>query len=315
MQTRRLGRSDIHVPPFCLGGNVFGWTADETASFAVLDAYLDAGFTFIDTADIYSTWGPGHTGGESETVIGRWMKARGCRDRVVIATKVGGEMAPDKKGLSKAYILQAVEDSLRRLQTDVIDLYQSHFDDENLPVEEPLQAYDALIKAGKVRAVGASNFSPARLSAALDASRRDGLPRYESLQPGYNLYDRQEFEAELADLCRREELGVIPYFSLAAGFLTGKYRSKADLEGRARAGRVGRYLDARGERILSTLDAVAADQGATPAQVALAWLIARPGLTAPIASATSVAQLDELLAAPRLSLSADTLARLDEASA
>jgi aryl-alcohol dehydrogenase-like predicted oxidoreductase len=224
-------------------------------------------------------------------------------------------MGPGKKGLSKAYILQAVEDSLRRLQTDVIDLYQSHFDDESLPVEEPLQAYDALIKAGKVRAVGASNFSPARLSAALDASRREGLPRYESLQPGYNLYDRQDFEAELAALCRREELGVIPYFSLAAGFLTGKYRSKADLEGRARAGRVGRYLDARGERILAALDAAAAEQGATPAQVALAWLISRPGLTAPIASATSVTQLEELLAAPRLPLSTETLARLDEVSA
>jgi aryl-alcohol dehydrogenase-like predicted oxidoreductase len=302
------------VPPLCLGGNVFGWTADEATSFAVLDAAVEAGLTFIDTADIYARWAPGHQGGESETVLGRWMKARGNRDRIILATKVGMEMGPDQKGLSRAYILRAVEDSLRRLQTDVIDLYQSHCDDPATPVEETLEAYATLIQAGKVRCIGASNFDAARLNAALDAHETKGLPRYESLQPHYNLYHRQAYETELSPICRAREVGVIPYFALASGFLTGKYRSKADLAKSVRGDRVAGYLTPRGLRILAALDAVAGRHGAKPAHVALAWLMARPGITAPIASATSVAQLHDLAAATELALDAGDIAELDAAN-
>jgi aryl-alcohol dehydrogenase-like predicted oxidoreductase len=312
MEKRRLGKSDITVAPLCLGGNVFGWTADEAVSFALLDAFVDAGFNFIDTADVYSKWAPGHHGGESEIIIGEWLKRRGKRDDVIIATKVGSEMGPGKKGLSKAYITRAVEESLRRLNTDYIDLYQSHRDDEATPVEETLAAYAALIEAGKVRAIGASNFTAARLAAALEASRRHGLPRYETLQPEYNLMVR-EFEQELAPLCAREGLGVIPYFGLASGFLTGKYRSKADLKQSQRGEDVEGYLNERGFRVLTALDAVAERCNATPAQVALAWLMTK--ITAPIASATSLKQLDDLVASARVTLSPTDVGLLDQASA
>jgi aryl-alcohol dehydrogenase-like predicted oxidoreductase len=315
MKMRRLGRTKIMVSPLCFGGNVFGWTADEATSFALLDAFVGAGFNFIDTADVYSTWVPGHKGGESETIIGRWVKARGNRHKVVIATKLGSEMGRGKKGLSKAYMRNAVEASLQRLQTDYIDLYQSHQDDAATPQTETLEGYAGLTKAGKVRAVGASNFSAPRLAEALDLSEKHGLPRYETLQPLYNLYDRKVYEAELEPLCRARDVSVINYYSLASGFLTGKYRNQADLEGRARGRTVGsKYLNKRGLGILAALDAVAAELSATPAQVALAWLMARPGVTSPIASATSLAQLGEFTPAAKLKLGAAAIKRLDEAS-
>jgi aryl-alcohol dehydrogenase-like predicted oxidoreductase len=309
--TRPLGRTGLQVPPLCFGGNVFGWTVDEAGSFALLDRLREEGFTFIDTADFYSSWAPGNTGGESETIIGRWLKARGGRDRVVLASKVGSEMGPGKKGLSKAWIMQAVEDSLRRLQTDYIDLYQSHWDDPGTPFEETLSAYETLLKAGKVRAIGASNLDAARLGGALEVSARTGLPRYETLQPHYNLYERAGFEGALQDLCVREGLGVITYFSLASGFLTGKYRSKSDLAQSKRGEGVAKYLDERGQRILQALDDVAREHEATQAQVALAWLMARPGITAPIASATRIGQLDDLFGATRLKLSPEAMRTLD----
>ncbi|MDQ2843135.1 MAG: aldo/keto reductase [Acidobacteriota bacterium] len=315
MQNRKLGRSGLEVSPLCLGGNVFGWTADEQTSFRLLDAFVDAGGNFVDTADVYSIWAPGNKGGDSETVIGKWFQRSGKRAKVVIATKVGIEMAPDKKGLSKTYIQQAVEDSLKRLQTDTIDLYQSHRDDEQTPLEETLEAFAGLIKQGKVRAIGASNYSAQRLAAALETSEKKNLPRYESLQPGYNLYDRSGYEAELRPLCEKNGLGVIPYYSLAAGFLTGKYRSEADLGNKARGGTVKKYLNDRGFRILQTLDKVAKDHGSTPAKVALSWLIAQPTITAPIASATSLEQLRDLMDAANLKLDSSALQQLDQASA
>jgi len=312
--TRKLGNSSLTVGPLALGGNVFGWTADEAVSFEVLDAFVDAGLNLIDTADVYSRWVAGHQGGESESVIGKWLKSRGARSKVVIATKVGVEMSPGEQGLSRAYILRAVERSLKRLNTDYIDLYQSHRDDPQTPLEETLGAYGELIEQGKVRAIGASNYTAERLGAALRLSAAQGLPRFETLQPGYNLYDRAQFEGDLAQLCRREQIGVISYFSLASGFLTGKYRSQADLANRARAYRVKDMLNERGFRILHALDAVARASGATAAQISLAWLIAR-GVTAPIASATSVEQLTELIGATRLVLSTEALSQLDAASA
>jgi aryl-alcohol dehydrogenase-like predicted oxidoreductase len=314
MQHRQLGRSGISIAPLCFGGNVFGWTADKERSFALLDAFLAQGFNFIDTADVYSRWAPGHEGGESETIIGEWLAARGNREKVVVATKVGSEMGPGMKGLAKTRIREAVDASLRRLRTDYIDLYQSHYDDPDAPVEETLEAYAALIREGKVRAIGASNFTVERLRESLAASARLGLPRYETLQPEYNLCERERFEREFAPLCEQEEIGVIPYFSLAAGFLTGKYRSEADLQGRARAARAGRYLNERGMRILAALDEAAAELDANPAQVAIAWLMTRPTIAAPIASATSLAQLDDLVAATRLALPPETIAKLDAAS-
>lgn len=315
MDKRRIGRSDLTVAPFCLGGNVFGWTADEATSFAILDRFVDQGFDFIDTADVYSRWAPGHSGGESEAVIGRWLAARpGAREKIVLATKVGMDMGEAGKGLSAAHIERSCEASLRRLQTDRIDLYQSHLDDAGVPFEETLSAYDRLIKAGKVRVIGASNYEAGRLRDALAVSKAKGLPRYECLQPEYSLAARG-YESELEPLCRTEEIGVIGYFSLAAGFLTGKYRQAGAAAGRAREGRVSPYLNPKGFALLNRLDAVAGEHGASPAQVALAWIIARPGITAPIASATSVAQLDELLGAARLALSADAVTRLDAASA
>ena len=315
MEKRRLGRSGLEFAPLALGGNVFGWTADEAMSHRLLDAFVAAGFSFIDTADIYSTWAPGHKGGESETVIGSWLKRRGSRDKVLIATKVCGEMGPDRKGLAPAYIRRAVEDSLRRLQTDHIDLYQSHYDDPATPQQDTLGAYARLIEEGKVRAIGASNFTAPRLAEALAISARDGLPRYESVQPHYNLCERPLYEPELEPLCLKEGLGVLPYWALAAGFLTGKYRSEADLGKSPRGAGAKKYLDARGQRILAALDAVAARHHATPGEVAVAWLLARPSVTAPIASATSLAQLEGLIRATTIRLDAAAIAELDRASA
>ncbi len=315
MRTRTLGGSGIAVAPLAFGANVFGWTADEPTSFRLLDAFVASGLNLIDTADVYATWVPGNQGGESETIIGRWLKRSGKRKDVVLATKVGKEMGPGRRGLSWAYIHRAVDDSLRRLETDYIDLYQSHHDDPATPLEETLEAYGDLIRAGKVRAIGASNYSAARLSEALRVSRRTGHPAYQTLQPCYNLYDRARYEADLEPLCREKGLGVIAYFSLARGFLTGKYRSERDLSKSPRGAGVTKYLDARGMRILRALDEVAERYRSTPASVSLAWLIARPGITAPIASATSLAQLDELVAATRLDLDAESMTLLNGASA
>jgi aryl-alcohol dehydrogenase-like predicted oxidoreductase len=315
MQKRKLGNSDIEIAPLAFGGNVFGWTVDEATSFKLLDAFVEAGFNFIDTADTYSHWAPGNNGGESETVIGRWLQRVGRRDKVIIATKVGSEMGPNRKGLSGTYIRRAVEDSLQRLQTDYIDLYQSHVDDADTPLEETLKAYDQLIKEGKIRVIGASNYSAERLRQALEVSRKHGLPRYESLQPLYNLYDRTEFEKKLAPLCREQNVGVISYFSLASGFLTGKYRSMDDLVDHARAEMIKKYIDARGLRILRVLDTVARQYALAPATVALAWLIAQPAVTAPIASATSLAQLQELVKTTTVELDKSSLDLLNAASA
>lgn len=315
MERRRLGNSGFEVAPLALGTNVFGWTVDDGTAFRLLDAFVTAGCNLIDTADLYSAWAPGNNGGESETVIGKWLKARGRRDDVVIATKVGAELSPERKGLSRARIGGAVEDSLRRLQTDHIDLYQSHFDDPATPQQETLEAYARLIKQGKVRVIGASNFSAARLGEALTISDRLGIPRYQTLQPHYNLCERTDFETGLQPLCLKQGLGVLPYWSLASGFLTGKYRSETDVAGRAREGEVKKYLNARGLRILSALDEAAARHQATPAAIAIAWLLARPGVTAAIASATSLAQLETLIRATRLRLEDETIARLDAVSA
>ncbi|MBK0392357.1 aldo/keto reductase [Ramlibacter algicola] len=315
MQLKPLGRSPLQVSPLCFGGNVFGWTADEKTSFSLLDAWLDAGFNFVDTADVYSRWVPGHTGGESETVIGKWFKQSGKRDKVVLATKVGMDMGDGKVGLKAAYIKQAVEDSLRRLQTDRIDLYQAHKDDEATPLDETLEAFASLIKQGKVRAIGASNYSAARLAEALETSQRLGLPRYETLQPLYNLYDRAVFEQDLQPLCEREQVGVINFYALAAGFLTGKYRSEADAAKSARgANTTKKYLNDRGLKILGALDEAAKRMGATPGQVAVAWVMSRPTVVAPIASATSLEQLQDLVRASQLRLDGDTLALLERAS-
>jgi aryl-alcohol dehydrogenase-like predicted oxidoreductase len=315
MNERKLGRSDLAVAPLCFGGNVFGWTADEKTSFSLLDAFVGAGFNFIDTADVYSRWVPGHTGGESETIIGNWLQSRGARDRVVIATKVGMDMGPGGKGLKAEHIRTSVERSLKRLRTDHIDLYYSHQDDADTPLEETLAAHAVLVKAGKVRIIGASNYSAGRLREALETSERLSVPRYEVLQPEYNLYARSGYEAELEPLCRERGLAVASYYSLASGFLTGKYRAVEDFGKSPRGGRMSAYLNDRGRAILDALDEAAEAHRATPAQVALAWLIARPGLTAPIASATSIAQLDELMAGARLALDASTIAQLDAASA
>lgn len=315
MQYRPLGRSLLQVSPLCLGGNVFGWTADERTSFSLLDAWVDAGFNFIDTADVYSRWAPGHSGGESETVIGRWLKQGGRRDKVVIATKVGFDMGDGKVGLAPARIRAAAEESLRRLQVEYIDLYQAHTDDANTPLEATLEAFAQLMDEGKVRAIGASNFSAARLSEALDSSRRLGLPRYESLQPLYNLYDRAAFERELRPLCLKEGLGVISFYALAAGFLSGKYRTAADAGKSARGkNTVAKYLNERGLKILAALDEAAQRTGSSPARVAIAWVMAQPAITAPIASASNVAQLDELVQASQLALDAPTMELLDRAS-
>ena len=315
MEMRQVGLSDVQVAPLMFGGNVFGWTIDEQQSFALLDAFVDFGFNFIDTADVYSRWKPGNHGGESETIIGRWLARTGKREQVVLATKVGMDMGDGNKGLRRDYILRAVEDSLIRLQTDRIDLYQSHTDDESVPLEETLEAYRTLVQAGKVRLIGASNFTGARLREAVEESQSRHLPIYQTLQPEYNLYDRQKFEQDLRPVCAQLKLGVIPYFSLASGFLTGKYKSLADTKGAKRAARVERYFDERGMRILKALEEVAAETGAKQATVTLAWTMAQPTILAPIASATSVEQLKALVAAPNLKLSDAQMQKLTDASA
>ncbi len=314
MTTREIGKSGLYIAPLAFGGNVLGWTIDEPTSFRLLDAFVAAGFNLIDTADVYSRWVPGHAGGESETILGRWLKQPGKRDKVLIATKLGMEMGPGEVGLSRAYIFRAVEASLKRLQTDRIDLYQSHKDDPNTPLEETLGAFAELIRQGKVRAIGASNYSADRLAEALAISKTNGLPRYECLQPHYNLLERPLYEDALEPLCVREGLGVIPYFPLAAGFLSGKYRSEADLAKSKRGASVKKYLNERGLRVVDALADVAARLGATPVQVALAWLIARPSVTAPIVSATSEGQFADLVGAATLKLDAAAVSRLNEAS-
>lgn len=314
MPPRPLGRSGLSVPPIVVGGNVFGWTIDKAQSFRLLDACVEAGLNAIDSADVYSRWHPGNNGGESETIIGEWLKARGRRADLMILTKCGSEM-PDGKGLSAAWIARAVEDSLRRLQTDVIDLYQAHRDDESVPFEETLGAFARLIQAGKVRAIGASNYSAERFALALAASTRHNLPRFETMQPLYSLMERG-IEADLLALCAREGVGVICYSSLASGFLSGKYRTEADLSKSLRGPRsAAKYLTPRGHAVLAALDRIAGRLEASQAQVALAWLKARPGMTAPIASATTLEQVRELEAAARLSLDAAAIGELDAASA
>jgi len=315
VKKRKLGKSGLEIAPLALGGNVFGWTADEAMSFRILDAFVAHGFNLIDTANNYSRWVPGHQGGESETIMGKWLKQRGVRDKVIIATKVGMEMGADQKGLAKTYILKEVEQSLSRLQTDYIDLYQSHIDDEATPLEETLETYAQLVKQGKVRAIGASNYSGERLAKALEVSAKHGYPSYQSLQPHYNLYERGDYESKLEPVCREKGIGVITYFSLARGFLTGKYRSDADLSKSPRGGGVKGYFNERGFRILETLDEVAKERGSTPARVSLAWLIARPSVTAPIASATNLEQLNDLIEGTKLELDRGTIENLNRASA
>jgi aryl-alcohol dehydrogenase-like predicted oxidoreductase len=315
MQTRRLGDTELEIVPVVFGGNVFGWTADEARSFELLDAWVDRGFNCIDTADVYSVWMPGHVGGESETIIGKWLKQSGKRDEVVLLTKVGMEMKSGGKGLSKKYILEEVEESLKRLQTDRIDLYQSHKDDESVPLEETLEAYAQLIDEGKVRYIGASNYKGARLAEAEELAEREKLPAYKTLQPEYNLHDRQGYETDLAPVAEKYGLGVIPYFSLASGFLTGKYQSAEDAKGKNREGRVQKYFDERGVKILKALKKVSEETGAEQAAVSLAWLLEQPTITAPIASATSTEQMEALFAAVDLKLSAAQLALLTDASA
>ena len=315
MHLRRLGRTDLNIAPMVLGGNVFGWTADKARSFEVLDRSAAAGLNAIDTADVYSAWAPGNHGGESETIIGEWMKVRGNRGRIIVVTKVGSPMGRGKEGLSPAYIEEAVEASLRRLQTDVIDLYLSHWPDMATPIADTLGAYQRLIQKGKIRWCGASNLTPALLNQAIGVAKERGGPRYEVLQPEYNLADRHDFEDGLADICMREEIGVITYFSLAKGFLSGKYRTEADLSKSPRGGAVKGYLDPRGFRILDALDTVAARHKAKPAEVALAWIIMKPAVAAPISSATSAEQVMSLIRATELELTKDDMAALDEASA
>lgn len=315
MRKRIAGHTNLEIPVIMLGGNVFGWTVSEADSFGLLDKAFDAGLNFIDTADVYSRWASGHTGGESETIIGKWFARTGKRDRVVIATKVGMDMGDGKVGLKPAYIQQAVEDSLLRLQTDRIDLYQSHKDDDSTPLEDTLGAYARLIEQGKVRYIGASNYTGARLRQALEISKANNLPAYRTLQPHYNLVERQGYESDLAPVVAEYGIGVIPYYSLASGFLSGKYRSEADLAGKARGRGAGKYLnDPRGQAVLDALRDVAQEYKSTPAAVALAWLIAQPGITAPIASATNSAQLDALIAATNLTLDAASLRKLSDAS-
>jgi aryl-alcohol dehydrogenase-like predicted oxidoreductase len=315
MQTRKLGHNGPEVPSICLGGNVYGWTVSESDSFHQFDRAVSSGLNFIDTADVYSRWAPGHNGGESETIIGKWFARSGRRKDVFLATKVGMEMGEGKKGLSASYIAEAVEDSLRRFQTDYIDLYQAHTDDASTPLEETLGAFDKLVKSGKVRHIGASNYSGARLAEAIETSRKNGLAEYISLQPHYNLVERQKFESDVQPVVLKYKVGVIPYFSLAAGFLTGKYRRGGEDSQSARAGMVKKYFNDHGYAVVDRLDDVAKAHNSTPARVALAWLLAQPGITAPIASATSDKQLDDLIAAADLRLDQVSIERLNQVSA
>jgi aryl-alcohol dehydrogenase-like predicted oxidoreductase len=315
MKKRKLGRTGLEIAPLVFGGNVFGWTVDQAASFKLLDAFFAAGFNSVDTADVYSKWVPGHKGGESEIIIGEWMKRSGNRNKVIVATKVGMDMGDGKKGLSKSHILRSAEDSLRRLQTDYIDLYQSHIDDPDTPLEESLGAYAELIKQGKVRAIGASNHKAERLAAALETSRKSGLPVYQTLQPNYSLIERAEYESNLEPVCEKEGLGVINYFPLAGGFLSGKYRSESDVAGKARARNVTKYLNERGFKIVAALDHVAKKYNATPARISLAWLLARPSITAPIVSATNIEQLNDLISSVDLAMDRDSIEFLNQSSA
>jgi aryl-alcohol dehydrogenase-like predicted oxidoreductase len=313
MEKRKLGNTDLLVSPITFGSNVFGWTIDETKSFEVLDGFEDAGFNFIDTADVYSAWKPGNKGGESETIIGNWIKQKNNRSEIILTTKVGSDMGSGKT-LSKKYILKAAEASLKRLKTDYIDLYQSHFDDLNTPVQETLEAYDELIKAGKVRWIGASNFSPERLKESLQTSKEQNLPVYQTYQPEYNLYDREGYEKDYEQICIDNKLGVINYYALASGFLTGKYRSEEDFNKSARGGGMKKFLNARGLNILKALDEVSKKNETSIASIALAWLIARPSITAPIASVTSLEQLKDFTNAADLKLTAEDISQLDQAS-
>ena len=316
MQMRPLGRTGLSIAPVVFGGNVFGWTADEKTSLAMLDAFFDAGYNAIDTADVYSSWVDGHEGGESETIIGKWLKGGHVpREKAVIVTKVGFDSQGRKTGLSAKWIAEAAEASLNRLGTDYIDLYLAHKPDDEVPIEETLEAFARLKQEGKIRAIGCSNYDAAQLQASFDAAAKAGLPRFDVVQPEYNLYTRDKFEGPLRDLCMKQKIGVISYYALAAGFLSGKYREAKDTEGAARGYRVGDYLNDKGRRILAALDKVAAETGTTPATVAIAWVAARPGLTAPIASATSLSQLDSMIAAGKLELSAAQMALLNEAGA
>ena len=315
MEKRKLGSSDIEIAPLVFGGNVFGWTTDDNRTFELLDAFVDAGFNAVDTADVYSAWVPGNKGGESETAIGKWFKKSGKRDKIVLATKVGSEMGPGKKGLSKKYILEAVESSLTRLQTDYIDLYQSHYDDPNTPIEETMEAYNELVKAGKVRIIGASNFSVDRLEESVKIGLQEGFTAYQTFQPEFNLFDRQDFEENIAPFTIDNNLSVISYFSLASGFLSGKYRSKEDLKGSKRSGMVEKYLTERGFKILSALDEIASEYNSNPATISLAWIIANPAVTAPIASATTLDQLKQLTEAATIQLDEVALEKLTDASA
>lgn len=314
MEKRELGKTGISVSPLMFGGNVFGWTADEATSFKLLDAFTSAGLNFVDTADVYSRWVPGNTGGDSEMIIGKWFKKSGKRDKVILATKVGKELGTGKKGLSAKYIKQAVEDSLKRLQTDYIDLYQSHDDDLDTPLAETLETYGQLISEGKVRVIGASNYKADRLAEALQVSASNNLPSYQTLQPEYNMYQRQDYETNLEQLCVERGLGVIPYYSLASGFLTGKYRSEADFSKSKRGQGIKKYLNDRGHRILKALDQVSDQYNTSQASIALAWLMAQPAILAPIASATSIDQLDDLIKATELKLSQEAITLLTEAS-
>lgn len=315
MQKRRLGRTDLEIAPLVFGGNVFGWTADEKTSFDLLDRFFDAGMNAIDTADSYSRWVPGNSGGESETIIGKWMKKRGNRDRIVLITKVGSDMGQGRIDLSPSYIEQAVDRSLKRLQTEAIDLYLSHWPDPTVPYGETLGAYQRLIEKGKIRFAGACNLDAGQLKAALDTANHHNLPRYEVLQPAYNLYDRSDFEGPLRDVCMANQIGVISYYGLAKGFLSGKYRSDADLGKSTRGGNIRSYLNKRGLRILAALDSIANRHAATQAEVALAWIMARPGITAPIASATSIEQTDSLIRSVSLHLGSGDMDQLEAASA
>ncbi len=315
MKMRKLGKTEMEIAPLVFGGNVFGWTTDQTTSFKLLDAFIAAGFNSVDTADAYSKWVPGHKGGESETILGEWMKRSGNRKKVIVATKVGMDMGDGKKGLSKQHILRSAEDSMKRLQTDYIDLYQSHIDDPDTPLEETLGAYAELIKQGKVRAIGASNHKAERLALALHTSRKFGLPAYQTLQPNYSLIERGEFEPELEPLCKKEGLGVINYWPLAGGFLTGKYRSESDTAGKPRARNVAKFLNERDFKILAALDQVAKKYNATPARISLAWLLARPVITAPIVSATNLEQLNDLIASVQIVLDSESIEFLNQASA
>jgi len=312
MEKRKIGKSDLEVYPFSLGGNVFGWTADEQTSFQILDAYTDAGFNFIDTANVYSVWAPGNKGGESETIIGNWIKKSGKRDKLIISTKVGAELSPTSKGLKKEYILKEVENSLRRLQTDYIDLYFTHYDDMSLPVEEPLEAYAQLVKEGKIRYIGASNMGVFRIEEAIDKSRKYGYPEYICIQPQYNLYDRLQYEVEYEPMVEEYNVGAVTYYSLASGFLTGKYKFDEDIRGK-RSSTVKNYLNDRGKHIIDALTDIANQLNATPAQVALAWLIARPSVTAPIASVSKPGQLD-ILKAVDIKLSHEMIEKLNNVS-